>query len=123
MANSSCWWASRRTACDGARRLTGGDHSPSDAPTVAPHAYGTRRRIPARDCRKFTALARSAPRPRRVYQPDGGLPTAKASPPRRRLFQDGYGSILDAEITARDQVLEQAGGYVARSSDTLPGRS
>src|SRR5438132_8177651 len=37
MANSSCWWASRRTACCGARRLAGGDESPSDALTVAPH--------------------------------------------------------------------------------------
>src|ERR1700730_12534936 len=40
MANSSCWWASRQSSYTVARRLTGGNRSPSDAPTVAPHPTG-----------------------------------------------------------------------------------
>src|ERR1700719_3246759 len=120
MADSSWWGVSRRTACYGARRLTGGDDRPSDAPTVAPHPYGTRRRIPPRDCRKFTVLARPARGPRRSTSGAAAFADGKkASPPGRRLFQDCYGSILDAEITARDQVLEQAADHVARSSDPL----
>src|ERR1700674_764260 len=119
MANSSCWWASRRTACYGARRLTGGDHSPSDVPTLAPRPCAMRRRIPAPDCRTFTVLARPAPGPRRVYQRGSGFCRRQSLPARRWLFQDGYGSILDAEITACDQVLEQAADHVARSADTL----
>src|ERR1700730_5704378 len=43
----------------------------------------------------------------------------RSLPARGRLFEDGDRSILDAEIAAGDQVLEQAADHVARSADTL----